>query len=564
MVEHAVTDATKLIAAPALDPRVVLVGFEEEADSKRHPVCIEPETGPVGPADFNNIHGRTEELLAANPESQIIVSDPRHRELRSKALYLQARADAIAEVLESAEEFADRRFFVSRSGSIDGYAVHTCVGVRRAVHETLVELNGEVHDRVTVSRSLPDAVLKEILLLADTNLYLPDPGAGLRLMGRPSEDIVREASRNFSRGCAVRTDELTGGSIFEDINAIAAQSYEGAGANGRIVLARDGHPAVGVALKMAAPVHTSRRRAVRKLLELAGDDMVLLCDGFKIHGLGRVNSYAGSDQDLFEIVVPKSSTWELWHAGHPLMRSANGLASLPTPRVMRDRFDDTSERLFAGQSEVDRDNVWKVIEGALEEAHGTMVVISAAAPVEAARLSGQATPIDPQALTPDLVAHVTPIDGALLIDPAGVCHAIGTILDGAAIEAGDPGRGARYNSALRYLAAATEPTVIVIVSEDGSVEVLPMLNPRIRRAALAEAMNELRKIGTSPEDREAFHRAWTELERLEFYLDETSCAEANEIRDELEENALQAGMIKIGFRRLKPNTQMNDDYFQSE
>ncbi|MCP3880251.1 MAG: hypothetical protein GY701_17955 [Sulfitobacter sp.] len=467
-------------------------------------------------------------------------------------------------MLESAEEFADRRFFVSRSGSIDGYAVHTCVGVRRAIHETLVELDGEVHDRVTVSRSLTDAVLKEILREADTNLYLPDPGAGLRLMGRPSEDIVREASRNFSRSCAVRTDELTGGSIFEDINAIAAQRYEGASANGRIILARNNHPAVSVALKMEAPVPTRRRRAVRKLLELSGDDMALLCDGFKIHGLGRTDGYDGSDQDLFEIVVPKSATWELSHAGLPLMRSANGLASLPTPRVMRDRFDDTSERLFTGQSETDRDIVWQVIEGALEEAHGTMVVISAAAPAEAARLSGQATPIDPQVLAPELVAHVTPIDGALLIDSAGVCYAIGTILDGAAIEAGDPGRGARYNSALRYLAAATEPTVIVIVSEDGSVEVLPMLNLRIRRAALADALGELRKIGTSPEDREAFNRAWTGLEQLEFYLDEASCAEANEIRDELEENALQAGMIKIGFRRLTPSAEMNDDYFRPD
>jgi hypothetical protein len=292
--------------------------------------------------------------------------------------------------------------------------------------------------------------------------------------------------------------------------------------------------------------------------------MVLLCDGFKIHGLGRIDGYDGADQDLFEIVVPKSATWELLHDGVPLMRSANGLASLPTPRVMRDRFDDTSERLFTEQTEADRDTVWQIIEAALEEAHGTMVVISAAARVEAQRLSGQATPIDPQALTRDLVSHVTPIDGALMIDPAGVCHAIGTILDGEAIEAGDPGRGARFNSALRYLAAATEPTVIVIVSEDGSVEVLPLLNPRIRRSALSEAMSELRKIGTSPEDREAFNRAWTGLERLEFYLDEASCAEANQIRAELEENALQAGMIKIGFRHLKPSAEMNDDYFRSD
>ena len=66
------------------------------------------------------------------------------------------------------------------------------------------------------------------------------------------------------------------------------------------------------------------------------------------------------------------------------------------------------------------------------------------------------------------------MDGSLLIDPHGICHAVGVILDGAAQGVGDPARGARYNSAIRYQSGATSPTVVVVVSEDGGVDLVPM------------------------------------------------------------------------------------------
>ena len=72
-----------------------------------------------------------------------------------------------------------------------------------------------------------------------------------------------------------------------------------------------------------------------------------------------------------------------------------------------------------------------------------MLVISSRSDAEARRLSQQSTLIEPSRLTDREVAVVNSIDGAILLDQAGTCRAIGVILDGPATEKGDPSRGAR-------------------------------------------------------------------------------------------------------------------------
>src|SRR5260370_30101632 len=99
------------------------------------------------------------------------------------------------------------------------------------------------------------------------------------------------------------------------------------------------------------------------------------------------------------------------------------------------------------------------------------------------RCAGQALTVEPTRLDDSVVGQVTGIDGAVLVDPSGYCDAIGVILDGTAAGEGDRSRGARYNSAVKYLASAGDtPTVILLVSEDGMINLLPDLRPRIRRA----------------------------------------------------------------------------------
>jgi hypothetical protein len=135
------------------------------------------------------------------------------------------------------------------------------------------------------------------------------------------------------------------------------------------------------------------------------------------------------------------------------------------------------------------------------------------------------------------------------------------ILDGDAGGDGDPARGARHNSAVRYLRAATEPTVIVIVSEDGGIDVFPHLRPRIMRADVEAALQQLRMVASGEFDPEAFHRAWNGVKALAFYMNARQCEEANLLHEAHEERRWSEYQMKLSFEALAPNLDMNDSYF---
>jgi DNA integrity scanning protein DisA with diadenylate cyclase activity len=108
----------------------------------------------------------------------------------------------------------------------------------------------------------------------------------------------------------------------------------------------------------------------------------------------------------------------------------------------------------------------------VRQRRGTTVVISERARDEAVRLGNQSLRLEPFALTPEAVPMLTAIDGAVLMDPEGRCHAIGVILDGRASRRGDPARGARFNSAVRYVDGSDHACVAIVISEEGGVDLL--------------------------------------------------------------------------------------------
>jgi DNA integrity scanning protein DisA with diadenylate cyclase activity len=103
--------------------------------------------------------------------------------------------------------------------------------------------------------------------------------------------------------------------------------------------------------------------------------------------------------------------------------------------------------------------------------HGTIVIVSSEAQEEAQRLRKQGTQIEPRVLNQGEFQSVSSIDGALLFDPNGRCHAIGVVLDGMAKEnLGDPSRGSRYNSMIKYVQTRVDlnkSVVGVVFSDDG-------------------------------------------------------------------------------------------------
>lgn len=75
------------------------------------------------------------------------------------------------------------------------------------------------------------------------------------------------------------------------------------------------------------------------------------------------------------------------------------------------------------------------------------------------------------------LSQATRIDGGLLINFNGECHAIGCIFDGAVFSdfEGDSGRGSRYNSVKLYVKQHEKNKVEcmgIIVSDDGTVDII--------------------------------------------------------------------------------------------
>jgi hypothetical protein len=76
-------------------------------------------------------------------------------------------------------------------------------------------------------------------------------------------------------------------------------------------------------------------------------------------------------------------------------------------------------RIFQGISENDMNQLWEIVSIAIDQKHGTLLIISEDAEIESKRLENQSTNIRPSMLNEDLIKNVTSIDGAVLLDRRG-------------------------------------------------------------------------------------------------------------------------------------------------
>jgi hypothetical protein len=273
------------------------------------------------------------------------------------------------------------------------------------------------------------------------------------------------------------------------------------------------------------------------------------------------------EEDLFDISFLGHHYWELNHRGKTLMRVRYGVPELPRTPFDEKKFRLDVRRIFKSTTDRDLDRLTELVRTAEHEAHGTLLIITEAAESEAGRLSGQGTPIEPCLLTPELLGVLTPIDGAILLTPVGICHGIATILDGRATRAGDPGRGARFNSAVRYVESEW-PCIAIVVSEDGGIDFVPDLRPPVRRAVIDRVIVELESLNEqAPVDSRRYHAAVDILERHRFYLRRADCDLINPIVEHLEAVLREQENEQMWIVRPEfvPNLQLDEQlYYEPE
>jgi hypothetical protein len=573
-VEVSAESALKMLDE-GLDPEVFLVGILQEESADRYPACVEPEKEHW--IESKAFDGAMElaALIAENyPEAQLFQSHPVAQQRQDDFLHRLSVRDAILKIIDGhPAKPAGRSFFASIPEFAAGYLISAVLSVSTDVLNSRHRLSsGEIflhpYRRMPVSRSLIDAAIEELLEQVALGLLMPDPG--LRTRDREAEETVRSAGRRLVRDTAFRVNRRDLGGFYrfyEACDKISALKYEQAEGRGRLILAAKNQEGIRTQLGFKDSVALEKHRRVRKLLELTAVGGALHTDSKGVFGLVEGDISADTEETVFEVVFLGHYHWELRHAGELLMGVKFGQPYLPKLVGYESKLRQDLPRIFVGISGDATELLISLVKQAERERHGTLMIISAEAAAESDRLKNQATPIKPCVLTPELLGHLTGIDGAVLVDTNGYCHAIGVILDGQASEHGDPGRGARFNSAIRYVESATEqdvPTLAVVLSEDGGVDVIPDPPPMIKRSTISDAITEIEEISRAAEiPRRRYNDLFDWLRLHRFYLLPDDCERANLAVQEIErrlaeENPMAPRIIRQTF---EPDARMQPSFY---
>lgn len=536
-----------------VEVRALLVGFRIRSDAV-HPICIEPEHGVLKQMHVANVLSRASELADGYPENGMFYGHPTIGQDRHSELLRRSRARAIVEAIEASGVFKGLSFFASHGVPVGDYEVNACVGIETAVLDSLPSLPDEVVDRFHVGRSLQHEVIVECLRRATVAMHLPNAGADLYPLGMTSDDIVTSAATRLTKGATYRVTGMPG-ELFEAANSFSSLGYERIDPDGRLIVTNMANAVHNSLVTFRRPIALHEARAMRKLLEVTDHSLALLVDDANAYGVGVLPP----DSPSLEIRVRGRATWDLTIDGKCLMKVAYGHATLPAPIVSLDRFTDIAARTVGP---IDIQKIWQIVQRVQASGHGTTVVVSRNPGDEAIRLSGPAIVIEPTELEPDEIVRLSRIDGAVILGPNGHCHAFGAILDGVASGRGDQSRGSRYNSALRYQASASQNSLIVVISDDGTVDLVPNLRPRVDRDEVESAVEAFcDRCKATPVDGEEFARDHDRVIAFAFYLDEDQCRRVSDAYANEMQRRLKDGGIAISRPPLQPHPEMNESYF---
>lgn len=549
-----------------LNPNVFLIGILCEENADRHPICIQPEDPRYPLEIFSDILKISEEFEQLDERSNLFYSDPDSERDVKHRIKFDSIKNAVQKIIRESDLDNEITSFCSVPVLIEGYMVSVVLQLDRSAYNSHYSLKKNKRNRSYISRSLLESTINEYLNECSKELSKANPGKNLRGFEREYDDVIRSGGKDLMYTPASVGDIMGLHGLFEACNIISSLKYEGEEITGVLIISKIDHPNLEINLQYDSPIKLRDFGAVRKQLEISSDNIHLLSDSNVIYGFGTVlESYNLEKEDLFLIKFTSHYHWELIHAGNVLMKVRYGLPYLPSALIDKEKFQSDVKRIFADDIDLDDiERLWELILEAIKQKHGTMVVISKESKNEALRLKNQCIVIKPVELSPSLIQIVTSIDGAVLITPQGICHAIGVILDGVSSNKCTSSRGARYNSAIRYTEFTDCPCLIVVISEDSLIDLVPNLMPQINRSEIENELNKLRHLGDPDDDSGKFHSAMNWYDNHRFYLSSEICEEINKIKKEYEEKMSRKGITQMIYRNFIPNEEMDDSYFNDE
>jgi DNA integrity scanning protein DisA with diadenylate cyclase activity len=554
-----------------LEPNIFLLGILRKQGENLSPVCLEPEKKGIELEAFKDIDQCAEKLQTEVSLKDVVKTIDQYQKVFSDNLKVECLTKSIQGILDIHYKPIGKVSFISYPVMIDNYQVFIVLQFDEPIYNSFYSLHQFEQETSRVKKSkvhtsFVNALIHIFLKEATDALFKPNPGLDFHAITTDTKEIFRLAGASFV-GTAIPARSRSAGTydLFDICNYISSLKYEGNVGVGRLLICKEDHPNLNLLIKLTQPVQLRDYRKVRKLLEIASDELHLYCDGNRILGFAEIKGkYNPNDENLFVVNFLDAHKWELIHDLETMMIVEYTNPRLPSTKIERARLESILKRKFTSISQTALNLLWDIINSATEQKQGTLIIISNNAKSEAERLKHQAIPIEPIILKKKIIKLLTSIDGALLFDPLGICYALGVILDGMATLNGSSARGARYNSAIRYIDGNKDDAVSIIISEDGLVDIYPNLRPQIKRANIDEYLTSLKNIVSLPEvDYEVFRSVMNWFEEHKFYLTKEICEEVNHMRDEFN-SKLTAGSGMTYILDFKPHPELNESYFINE
>lgn len=445
-------------------------------------ICFQPEACGFTPQEFQEVLAIAKDNFDRDPEQFFFRETAHLNQVHKDSLYPKAVRKAIQSILQKYDIQRQQVSFCSFPIPKNNRWITTIIQLQQQDFEHHYRLTKATHEvnsmrSYRIERCFLEALIYQVLSASELELQRAS-AVNTSSLGNP-ERIIEDAASSLLNSIELHINQWNKIDLLSFANAIAAERYEGTASEGRLIICPQNHPDIAAKIKLQTPIKIYNYRGIRKLLEVSSSKMALLCDIESVWGLGiPLDTYQPSLENLFEIRFAEYHTWELFHADNIMLRVKYRQPRLPRARFDRGLFCDRVSKMF-NINQATAKILIVAVEAAVAQRHGTMLVITPEAAAETKRLAAQCTVIEPVIVSRDIISHLSSVDGAILISPAGIVHSFGVILDGRASENGNPTRGARYNSAIRYIDGKLRHKInclALIVSEDGYVDLYPNLS----------------------------------------------------------------------------------------
>ena len=562
-IEYLMNDVLKVLGVREFKAECLLIGVRIPNRQNPNDVCVEPEDGKWSIALFDGLLDSIEVEVRNHPLQKMFYTDEQSMRDKPEKIHRDSVRLAVQKAMKVYDSKHAIQSFAGRPAPIKDHYVTPILQFPTALFERFRPLEKTVatHYGFISPPSLIHAAISTVLNEAHDELLRPDPGRDVLTKLRPSE-IIRRAAALFMRTPGVAIEGNDPGERFIEIfNIISSLMYEGVKGVGRFLLVNPKDNTVDFLVRFTKPVPFRQYRWSRKILELASSGNSLIANCTEILGLGHIaaNIDPWKSQNVFQIDFLDHYHWRLSCGDEVMLVSKYDIPSLPQKIFNNDWHLDTYQRLFPKSCQKDINRFAELLETAASQRHGSMLVVAEDAASEADRLQGEGTRIEPVELTPDLYQQVSSIDGAVIIDPHGLCHAIGVILDGQSGPKCTPSRGARYNSAIRYVDSSEKSRLAVVISDDQTIDIIPLPRPRIKRSALEKQISELEKATS-----ENYHSSINWLDDHRFYLDQKQCDRINKVLERIKNEPMKVGESRIIWPKFSPDPDFNESYYKNE